>query len=76
MIEKKPDLFLGGLVGLFSGMSILSVIEILYWCFKLLQTFIMQKKSEMMPTTKHESGRSPNENDISDNDSDKWTKTD
>ena len=28
----------GGLVGLFSGMSILSVIEIIFWCFKLLQT--------------------------------------
>ena len=29
----------GGLVGLFSGMSILSLIEIIFWFFKLLQTF-------------------------------------
>ena len=35
-LNLKPYFILGGTVGLFCGLSILSVVEIFYWIFKAI----------------------------------------
>jgi len=40
----NDDYVLGGILGLFTGMSLLSIVEIIFWSLKLMRTYFSKKK--------------------------------